>query len=343
LSTSGFESPFDAAAVEALLDRAKNRSAQLRRRRFLMFAGAPPRRTTRSDPPRTVERTPPPPPRRFSPSVMALGGGGVVVAVVIAIVLANVTGGGPLARLRSGAQPPASASATATVLSEITAVTPQEASAVSLDAEAIAPPSVTTGQPPLTIGGKPGVVFIGGEFCPYCAAERWPIIMAFSRFGTFSGLTEISSSPWDSDPSTATFSFHGATYSSPALTLDAVEYESNDTHGLGTRTILQPLSPLEAQVWKTYDNNPGFPFLDIGNKVLVLSPSFDPTYMAGLNQADIASKLSNPDDPLTQRIVGTANYITAAICSILGPSASAASPWCSQPVIMQAALAMGLP
>ena len=265
------------------------------------------------------------------------------MAVVIAVVLASVTGGGPVARIRSGSEPPPSTSATATVLSEITAVTPQEASTVSLDGEAIAPPTVMKGQPPLTIGGKPGVVFIGGEFCPYCAAERWPIIMAFSRFGTFSGLTEISSSPFDTDPSTATFSFHGSTYSSPDVTFDAVEYESNDTTGVGTRTILQALSPLEAQVWRTYDQSSGFPFLDVGNKVFVLSPSFDPASMAGLDQADIAAKLSNPDDPLTQRIVGTANYITAAICSILGPSASAASPWCSQPVIMQAALAMGLP
>ena len=93
----------------------------------------------------------------------------------------------------------------------------------------VAPPTIKKGQPPLTISGKPGAVFIGGEFCPYCAAERWALIMAFCKFGTFTNLKETTSSPWDTDPSTATFSFYGATYSSPYLTFDTSEHESNDT------------------------------------------------------------------------------------------------------------------
>ena len=42
--------------------------------------------------------------------------------------------------------------------------------------------------PPLTSDGKPLVVYIGAEYCPFCAAERWPMVVALSRFGTFSGL-----------------------------------------------------------------------------------------------------------------------------------------------------------
>ncbi len=34
--------------------------------------------------------------------------------------------------------------------------------------------------------GKPEVLFVGAEFCPFCAAERWPLIVALSRFGHFS-------------------------------------------------------------------------------------------------------------------------------------------------------------
>ena len=33
--------------------------------------------------------------------------------------------------------------------------------------------------------GKPLVVFVGAEYCPYCAAERWVMVMWLSRFGTF--------------------------------------------------------------------------------------------------------------------------------------------------------------
>jgi hypothetical protein len=180
----------------------------------------------------------------------------------------------------------------------------------------VAPPTIKKGQPALTINGKPGAVFIGGEFCPYCAAERWALVNAFSRFGAFTGLKETTSSPWDTDPSTATFSFYGSSYQSNYVTFDTSEHESNDTTALNTRTTLQPLTPLESRLWGKYDNPEGFPFLDIGNKYFVLAPSYDPAVLSGLDQEDIASKLTNPKDPVTQAIVGTANYVTAAICEM---------------------------
>jgi hypothetical protein len=71
-----------------------------------------------------------------------------------------------------------------------------------------------------------------------------------------------------------------------------------------------------------------------------MSPSYDASVLAGLDQQDIADKMTNPDDPVTQDIVGTANYLTAAICSVLGQNTS--STWCRQPAITAAAKAMGL-
>ena len=46
---------------------------------------------------------------------------------------------------------------------------------------------------PLTSGGKPEVLFIGAEYCPFCGAQRWAMITALSRFGTFTGLKTIHS------------------------------------------------------------------------------------------------------------------------------------------------------
>jgi len=43
---------------------------------------------------------------------------------------------------------------------------------------------------------------LGRSYCPYCAAERWSIIVALSKFGNFSGLTYMLSSAFDIDPST---------------------------------------------------------------------------------------------------------------------------------------------
>ena len=54
-------------------------------------------------------------------------------------------------------------------------------------AQATSAPTTITGAP-LTSGGKPEMLYIGAEYCPYCAAERWAMIVALSRFGTFSGL-----------------------------------------------------------------------------------------------------------------------------------------------------------
>ena len=41
---------------------------------------------------------------------------------------------------------------------------------------------------------------MGAEYCPYCAAERWSMIVALGRFGTFSGLQTMRSSSTDSRP-----------------------------------------------------------------------------------------------------------------------------------------------
>ena len=40
----------------------------------------------------------------------------------------------------------------------------------------------------ISVDGKPEVLYVGAEYCPFCAAERWPLMIALSRFGTFSGV-----------------------------------------------------------------------------------------------------------------------------------------------------------
>ncbi len=354
MDTSGFE-PLDPATVEGLLHRAKQRSAQLRRRRALFIFGWIGGHGIRAEMAPAGRARIPAPPRRFS-TTMAFGSVALVVAVVVALVVIAAISGGPggkppvkglsspttiPGKTTIPGQPaaPVRVPASAAVVDAVTGVTTRVANAVGLPATSmVTAPSVRTGQPPLTIGGKPAAVFVGGEFCPYCAAERWAIVMAFSRFGTFSGLSETTSSPWDTDPGTATFSFYGSSYSSPDLVLDTVEHVSNDTDGLGTHTTLQPLTPLESSLWARYDDPEGFPFLDIGNSVFVMSPSYDPTVLAGLDQAEIAARLTNPQDPVTQAIVGTANYLTAAICSVVGRTSSS---WCSQPAVTKALTVLG--
>jgi hypothetical protein len=281
------------------------------------------------------------PPRRFNPTTIAFAAVAVVVVIIVALVIVATTGGNSN-KNSSTVQGAVDTTAQASVVNAVTGVPPSVADAVGVPSTSdVNPPTVKPGQSKLTIGGKPAAVFIGAEFCPYCAAERWAIIVAFSRFGTFSGLKETTSSPWDTYPSTPTFSFHGATYSSSYLTFATSEHDSNDTSGLGTRSTLEPLTSLESTLWARYDGgaaNEGFPFLDIGNKYLVTAPSYSPQVLSGLDQQDVASKLTNPKDPVTIGIVGTANYLTAALCDVTGQQPSSV---CSASYVSKAAKAMG--
>jgi len=258
------------------------------------------------------------PPRRFSPSTMAFASIALVVVIVVVFVVVKISSGGssPSKNLVLALPSPASAS----LVAKVTGVPASVTDAVGVGSN-VSAPSVVRGQKPLTANGKPEVLFIGAEFCPLCAAERWAIVEALSRFGTWSGLDETTSSPWDSYPDTATFSFRDATFSSPYVTVVTVEHETNDNHGQGTRALFQPLTTAQTNLWTSYSSKlgiatPGYPFLDMGNKVFVTGPSFDPQVLFGLTQQEIAARLTKPADPVTQGVIGTANYLVAAVCSL---------------------------
>ena len=59
--------------------------------------------------------------------------------------------------------------------------------------------------PPLTLNGKPEFFYYGAEYCPYCATERWAVVTALARFGTWSNLQQTTSSSQDSPASIPTF------------------------------------------------------------------------------------------------------------------------------------------
>jgi hypothetical protein len=168
---------------------------------------------------------------------------------------------------------------------------------------------------PLTAAGKPEMLYIGAEYCPYCAAMRWSMAVALSRFGTFGPLKGIHSSATDVYPNTPTLTFYKQRYSSPYLTFTPVENLN------GQRKLLQPLTKAQQALWTTYGTNQGsvgYPFIDFGNKVAVYGPLYLPTMLHGLTWAQVAGKLKNPHDPVAQAVDGAANYVTASICKMTG-------------------------
>src|SRR5258706_4760621 len=105
----------------------------------------------------------------------------------------------------------------------------------------------------------PEVFYMGAEYCPYCAAERWPMIIALSRFGTFSNLKTTSSSSSDVYPNTPTFTFHGATYTS-----QYVDFVSVETTDRNQNTLETPTAAQQALV-NQYDTGGSIPLVDFCN------------------------------------------------------------------------------
>ncbi len=192
--------------------------------------------------------------------------------------------------------------------------------ATSWSGYAGSPPIVKVNNTLLTSGGKPEMLYIGAEFCPYCAATRWAMAVALSRFGHFTTpLRGIHSSSTDVDPSTPTLTFYQAGYTSKYLTFTPVENENV------SRGLLQATTSTQQALWAKYDTSTtdgetgqGYPFIDFGNKALLKYPIYDPSIFKGLTWAQVATDLHDPSSTVAQAVDGAANYFTAAICHMTG-------------------------
>jgi thiol-disulfide isomerase/thioredoxin len=249
-----------------------------------------------------------------------IAGGAVVV--VLAIVLALV-----VVKLRSGTSSAGSGPVTGTALpasvirdvARVPASTLAAVGAGSVPSTVRTPVTAISGTP-LTAGGKPEVLYIGAEFCPYCAAMRWSMAVALSRFGTLSPLRGIHSSSTDAYPHTATLTFYKSSYQSSYLAFTPVENETID------HAPLQSTTPAQQRIWNKYDPD-NYPFIDVGNKYMI-GVIYNPQVLHGKTWSQIAAALRNPSSPVAQGADGAANYLTAAICKVTSesPASVCASP-----------------
>lgn len=161
--------------------------------------------------------------------------------------------------------------------------------------------------------GKPEFFYAGGEYCPYCAAQRWSIITALSRFGTFKNINTLTSS----EGSYATFTFVNSSYTSQYIDFVPLELKDNNYNTLQTPTTAQNqlISTYDAPPYVSSSNAGAIPFIDIGNKYVSSGSYYDPTTLANLSWTDIATQVQDPNSTVAKGILGTANYLTAAICS----------------------------
>ncbi len=240
--------------------------------------------------------------------------------VGVLIVVRNVDGPNDTSDIETMTPAPASVLST---LGQVPAATWAAVGATSPDSPVI-PPEATrktalwwsTGQDG---DSRPVVFFYGAEFAPYAAAERWPLVVALSRFGSFGQLGLMESSPTAAFSDTATFTFWHVSYKSDWVDLQAVERYSALIPAGDSYTALQSLTPREAAAVGAYDPSAStFPLLDIANHYVLVGSSFSPSVLDGLTQSQVASDLAFPTSPVVQAVLASANEITAAICSTTG-------------------------
>jgi hypothetical protein len=243
---------------------------------------------------------------------------GVVIAVGVALVF--VFAGGHHTTT-PGTAIHGRQAASGSLVSKITTV-PQSVINQVGSGSASALPSKLPG-PTLTSGGTPRIVYLGAEYCPYCATERWAMVQAFSRFGTFKNLQITTSSSTDVDANTPTWSFYGATYTSPYIKFESIEQSDNKGKPL------EQLTTGQAQLVSQYDKAPyvsgggsttggTIPFIDIANQYIVSGAQYDVGVLQGKTFDQIGTALRDPTSDISKGAIGAANSITAAICKVTG-------------------------
>jgi hypothetical protein len=174
---------------------------------------------------------------------------------------------------------------------------------------------------PLYQGGKPELLFIGAQYCPHCAGQRWVIVKALNQFGTFSNVTSSA----NDDGTVPTFDVYGAAYTSKYVAFVHKDLEDRN------HNPLQALSPDEQTVFNQLDPSGGIPLITVGGYTL-LGDGYDLSLIQGKSFGTVqhAMQRGNPSDPLVSAINGEANSITAFICH-----AGKMQPYtvCNRPVI----------
>lgn len=239
---------------------------------------------------------------------------GAIIVVVVAIVGGFIWYGNREQATKTAVSP--------NVYKSLTSIDPNVLSQVGtggLDASLSAMIKPVKGAPILKgPTGKPELFYMGAEYCPFCAAQRWSMIVALSRFGSF---TKAPTTLISGEDSISTFSFYKSSYQSKYIDFVPVEVDSNSWP---TQAPLQNLTTDQAQIVNTYDAPPytsassagSFPFISVGNRYVAAGSYYAPTTIMGKSHQQIIDQVKDPTTDVSRGVLGAANYLTAEICAL---------------------------
>jgi hypothetical protein len=237
--------------------------------------------------------------------------GGGVLAVIIVIGVIVIAGLHTKKGTGSSAVVPASAAVTEAITNTASAMKAQPDLSKIVGAPAALTSSALTAS-----NGLPQVLYVGAEWCPNCAATRWPLAVALSRFGIFTGLSTTYSSSTDKPSHIPTLTFRNASYKSSYVDFDGKEQVDGDNKPL------QKLTTAEDALFEKYggltSGSPGYPFIDFGGKWKQNGESYDSTVLSGLTPEQVATAMTDATSTPGAAIQASADVFTAEICSIDG-------------------------
>jgi thiol-disulfide isomerase/thioredoxin len=157
--------------------------------------------------------------------------------------------------------------------------------------------------------GKLLVFFMGAEYCPYCAAERWAIVRALSKYGQWSGLKQtMSAAREEAFLNLPTYDLTEATYSSPHVEFVCREIKDREFKPL------QKLSKAEEKLVRKYNPDKSIPFLLIGGRFMQVEAGFTPKIFIGHTFRQTETELKKIESDIRKTIDDEANIISALMC-----------------------------
>jgi len=238
-----------------------------------------------------------------------LGVGAIILAVVVVVAIVVAVG---LLHNNEGAKTTVASDEVVSAVTSVPAATFDKVGAGDIKTL----PSAITGDA-LTADGKPRIVYVGAEYCPFCAAERWSLVAALGRFGTFTGLGQTASTPKDVYPNTPTLSFHGSSYSSQYISFTG--YETEDTNG----KQLDTLTSEDSDLVKKYNAPPyvgtgdtagSIPFVALFGSFVSQGASYSPEILKGMSHQQVAQAMQDPETEVARNVDAMANVFSAIIC-----------------------------
>jgi uncharacterized membrane protein len=256
------------------------------------------------------------PNKRFVPPATSTGRNLIVGLIIVVIVIAAVAGVAVYLQLTNHPTSTSTTTAISILNTPISSALYNNLSGVSASTlSSIGSGTTSTGLTrvsgsALTNGGLPEILYMGGDYCPFCAAERWSMVVALSKFGTFQNLGYMISAANDQNLSTVTF--YQSSYTSNYISFVEVELYDRAHNALQTPT------QQEQSLLNQYDSGGSIPFVDIGNQYVLVGAQYQTPVLSGLSWTQIGSQLNDPNSAVAKSVDGAANALITAICKIDG-------------------------